>query len=139
NVLFMNVDDIAELGLEEGGTVTASTVANDGVVREVKGLVIVPYSIPRGAVGGYYPELNPLIPLWHHAKESKVPAAKSIPIRVGAEEKPSKGRSRWGRLPLRVPTLLRRCLWASLVVAVVVVANAATSPADGDWPMPGRD
>ena len=38
------------------------------------------YDIPRGCVAGYYPECNPLIPLWHHAKESKVPAAKAIPI-----------------------------------------------------------
>jgi hypothetical protein len=33
-------------------------------------------------VAGYYPECNPLIPLWHHAKDSKVPAAKSIAIRI---------------------------------------------------------
>jgi hypothetical protein len=26
------------------------------------------------------PECNPLLPLWHPAAESKVPAAKSIPI-----------------------------------------------------------
>lgn len=28
----------------------------------------------------YYPECNPLIPLWHHAKGSKVPAAKAVPV-----------------------------------------------------------
>jgi hypothetical protein len=31
---------------------------------------------------GYYPECNPLIPLYHHAKKSLVPAAKSIPVRL---------------------------------------------------------
>jgi hypothetical protein len=31
---------------------------------------------------GYYPECNPLIPLYHHAKSSLVPAAKSIPVRL---------------------------------------------------------
>jgi hypothetical protein len=35
-------------------------------------------------VGGYYPECNPLLPLWHYAKQSKVPAAKSIPVRIVA-------------------------------------------------------
>jgi hypothetical protein len=35
-------------------------------------------------VAGYLPECNPLIPLSHHAKESKVPAAKSIPVRIAA-------------------------------------------------------
>ncbi|WP_255220986.1 hypothetical protein [Herbaspirillum rubrisubalbicans] len=31
------------------------------------------------------PELNALIPLFHHARGSKVPAAKSIPIRLMAQ------------------------------------------------------
>jgi anaerobic selenocysteine-containing dehydrogenase len=84
-VLFMNAFDISRLGLEEGSVVTAQTVADDGVVREVGGLSVRKYSIPQRAVGGYYPELNPLIPLWHHAKESQVPAAKSIPIRLRLE------------------------------------------------------
>jgi hypothetical protein len=42
----------------------------------------VPYDIPEGNVAGYYPECNPLIPLWHHAEGSDTPAAKSIPVRV---------------------------------------------------------
>jgi len=46
----------------------------------VDGLAVVPYDLLQGCVAGYYPELNPLIPLWHHAKESKVPAAKSIDV-----------------------------------------------------------
>ncbi len=66
--------------------VTASTAVDDGVVREVHGLSIRAFSLPLGAVGGYYPELNPLIPLWHHAKESRVPAAKSIPVRLRMQE-----------------------------------------------------
>ena len=35
-----------------------------------------------GNIGGYYPECNALIPLWHYAEGSKTPAAKSIPVRV---------------------------------------------------------
>jgi anaerobic selenocysteine-containing dehydrogenase len=81
-VLFMHRDDIARLGLAEGGIVIARSVANDGVERSVSGLRVRAYDIPLGCAAGYYPELNPLIPLWHHAKESKVPAAKSIPIRL---------------------------------------------------------
>ena len=81
-VLFMHADDIARLGFVEGQKVTACTAVGDEPAREVRGLAIVAYSIPPGAVGGYYPELNPLIPLWHHAKESQVPAAKSVPIRL---------------------------------------------------------
>ncbi len=83
-VLLMNPNDIERLGFKAGDEVVASTVANDDVPRQVQGLRIQPYDVPAGCLVGYYPELNPLIPLWHHAKESKVPAAKSIPVRLGA-------------------------------------------------------
>ena len=80
----MNRNDIARRGLRDGETVTLSTVASDRV-RRVSGLRIVAYDIPEGCCGGYYPECNPLIPLWHHAERSKVPAAKSIPVMVERE------------------------------------------------------
>ncbi|AJK46705.1 FdhF/YdeP family oxidoreductase [Burkholderia plantarii] len=83
-VLLMHRDDIAAHGLEEGRRITLQTVAGDGVERRVAGLKLVPYDIPRGCVAGYYPECNPLLPLWHYAKGSKVPAAKSIPVRIVA-------------------------------------------------------
>ncbi|MFO1465666.1 MAG: FdhF/YdeP family oxidoreductase [Steroidobacteraceae bacterium] len=83
-VLLVNPRDIERLGFKAGDVVTASTVANDDVPRQVAGLRLEPYDIPAGCVGGYYPELNPLVPLWHHAKDSLVPAAKSVPIRLGA-------------------------------------------------------
>ena len=82
DVLLMNRNDIARLGLGAGGLATVSTAVSDGVVREASQLHIVPYDIPEGCVGGYYPELNKLIPLWHYAEGSKVPAAKSIPVRI---------------------------------------------------------
>ncbi|WP_332876646.1 FdhF/YdeP family oxidoreductase [Massilia sp. S19_KUP03_FR1] len=81
-VLFMARVDMDRLGLVEGDTVTALTPSLDGVARSVAGLRVTEYSIPAGCVAGYYPECNPLIPLWHHARESKVPAAKAIDIKV---------------------------------------------------------
>ena len=83
-VLLMNIDDIKSRGFEAGQQVTAETAVEDGVTRRVAGLSVVPYDIPRGCAAGYYPELNPLVPLWHHAKEAKVPASKSIPVRLSA-------------------------------------------------------
>ena len=80
-VLFMNAADMERLSLHADDVVVVATVANDRA-REVSGLKVRPYDIPRGCLAAYYPECNPLIPLWHHAKESKVPAAKSIPVRV---------------------------------------------------------
>ena len=81
HVLLIHPEDIARLGFTDGDLVVAATVAEDAV-REVRGLRLTSYDIPRGCVAGYYPECNPLIPLWHCAKGSQVPAAKSIPIRI---------------------------------------------------------
>jgi molybdopterin-dependent oxidoreductase alpha subunit len=82
-VVLMNKDDIAELRLREGQTVALATdFDRDTVERKVEGLTIVAYDIPRGCVAGYYPECNPLIPVWHHAQESKTPASKSVPVRI---------------------------------------------------------
>jgi anaerobic selenocysteine-containing dehydrogenase len=83
-VLFMNRNDIDRLGFLPGQKITLSTAVDDGIPRELEGLGIVEYNIPEGCVGGYYPECNVLIPLSHHADRSKVPAAKSVPVRVRA-------------------------------------------------------
>ncbi len=80
-VLLIHTRDIERLGFREGDIVTATTVADD-FTRDVHGLRLIAYDIPPGCVAGYYPECNPLVPLWHHATGSKVPATKSIPIRI---------------------------------------------------------
>jgi anaerobic selenocysteine-containing dehydrogenase len=82
SIVLMNANDVARLGLAEGGKVTIATVSDDGVDRKLGGLTVVTYNIPEGCIGTYYPEANVLIPLWHHAERSKVPAAKSVPVRV---------------------------------------------------------
>jgi len=84
-VVLMNRDDIARLGLRDGQMVKLVSDAGDGMQREVAGLRLVAFDIPHGCVGGYYPECNPLIPLSHHAMYSKTPAAKSVPVRVTPE------------------------------------------------------
>ena len=81
-VLFMNVDDMAAHGLAEGAVITLETISTDGVTRRAEGLSVVRYSLPRGAVAGYYPELNPLLPLYYFDPLSGTPAAKSIPVRI---------------------------------------------------------
>lgn len=85
-VLFMGQADMARHGLAQGDLVALRTQADDGVERRVGGLQIVPYDVPAGCIAGYYPECNPLIPLWHHAKESKVPAAKAIDVVLERDE-----------------------------------------------------
>jgi formate dehydrogenase major subunit len=81
-VLFINAEDRAARGLAEKARVALETISDDGVRRRVEGLTILDYPMPRGSVAGYYPELNPLLPLDHHDRTSGTPAAKSIPVRV---------------------------------------------------------
>jgi molybdopterin-dependent oxidoreductase alpha subunit len=81
-VLFMNENDIARLELSEGDTVSLKTAVGDDAARRVDGFTVHAYNIPEGCLGGYYPECNPLIPVWHHAKGSFVPAGKGLPVRV---------------------------------------------------------
>jgi molybdopterin-dependent oxidoreductase alpha subunit len=85
-VILMNAEDMAEVGLAEGDLVTLSTNADDGVDRKLYDLQVVPYDIPRKSLAGYYPECNGLIPLWHYAEGSKVPAAKSVPVRISPQQ-----------------------------------------------------
>lgn len=86
-VVLMNKADIAKLGLHAGDRVTLSTAVDDGVRREFGDLQVMQYDIPEKCVLGYYPECNVLIPLWHYAKESKVPAAKSVPVRISLQHR----------------------------------------------------
>ena len=84
DIVFMNPADIEQFGLTDGATIGLATEASDGVTREKHGLKVFSYNIPRGCVGAYYPECNVLVPLGHFAEESKVPAAKSVPVRLVA-------------------------------------------------------
>ncbi|MEF2073420.1 FdhF/YdeP family oxidoreductase [Consotaella aegiceratis] len=81
-VLLMNEADMASLGLEDQDLIDVESPVDDGVERRVEGLRAHRFSIPKGDVGGYYPELNKLIPLWHHEKEAHVPASKGVPVRI---------------------------------------------------------
>ena len=81
-VLFIGRADMARLRVVEGQAVALETAVDDGIARRVEGFRVTPYDIPEGCCAAYYPECNPLIPLWHHAERSKVPAAKSVPVRI---------------------------------------------------------
>jgi molybdopterin-dependent oxidoreductase alpha subunit len=84
-VIFLNSADMKRFGIVEGGNVTIETVSTDNLRRSLSGLRAVSYDIPAGCCGAYYPECNVLIPLDQHAEGSKVPAAKSVPVRIIAE------------------------------------------------------
>lgn len=81
-VVFMNVADMTRLGLKADAFVTLECAITDGVQRRVAGLRVVPYGIPEGVVGAYFPEANPLVPLGHHDRFAQTPAYKAVPVRV---------------------------------------------------------
>ena len=82
DVLLINPDEMQRANLHEGQVVSLVSDAEDGVEREVFGLKVVPFSLPDGCIGAYYPEMNSLMPLSHHDGPSKTPAAKSVPVRI---------------------------------------------------------
>ena len=82
DVLLINPADMKRADLHEGQIVSLVSDAEDGVDREVFGLKVTPFSLPDGCLGAYYPEMNPLIPPWHHDEQSKTPSAKSVAVRI---------------------------------------------------------
>ena len=82
DVLLVNPQDMMRNGLVEGQIVGLVSDAQDGHQREVGGLKVLPFDLPDGCLGGYYPELNALVPLSHHDVQSKTPASKAVPVRI---------------------------------------------------------
>ncbi|MDR6586476.1 hypothetical protein HBH1_00585 [Herbaspirillum sp. BH-1] len=79
-VVFINPADLQMLGLKDGEWVDITSVWDDGVERRADGFLLVGYDIPRGCIGSYYPETNPLVPLESFADQARTPTSKSIPV-----------------------------------------------------------
>ena len=95
-VVFMNADDAARRQLKDGMTVDLATASSDDIDRSVRGFRVVIYDIPRGCIGAYFPEANPLVPLYHHDRKATTPAYKAVPVRVTPAAPPSGPRSPTG-------------------------------------------
>jgi anaerobic selenocysteine-containing dehydrogenase len=80
----INPEDMERAGLREGQMVSLVSDAEDDVHREVGPLKVTPFKLPDGCIAGYYPEMNPLIPLSHHDQQSKTPASKAVAVRIKA-------------------------------------------------------
>ncbi len=80
-VVLMNSEDMKALNLQPMSVV--DLVSNyDGVERRAEQFRVVPYEIPRGNLGAYFPETNMLVPIDHFAAGSHTPISKSIRVRV---------------------------------------------------------
>lgn len=77
-VVFVNPDDLAEIGVESGDRVDIIGRHDDGIARLADGFRVVPYDLPRGSVAGYYPELNVLVPYSTAGEHSDTPTSKSV-------------------------------------------------------------
>ena len=84
-ILFMNPKDMADRGLKPLHEIDIVGSAGGGA-RVVRGFLAIPYEIPRRAVSGYFPELNPLVPIDEVAEISNTPCSKSIAVTVVPRE-----------------------------------------------------
>jgi anaerobic selenocysteine-containing dehydrogenase len=78
----MNIDDLKARGLEEGEKVDIYALTTTGDTRSIKGYTAIAYNIPKGSVGGYYPEMNAVVTIDHYDKRSGTPAYKGIPVKI---------------------------------------------------------
>ena len=81
-VVFVNPEDIAELGLHDGQIVDIHGDYQDGTDRVLRGLRVVSYPTSRGCAAAYYPEANVLVPLNHVADGSNTPISKAVIVRL---------------------------------------------------------
>jgi anaerobic selenocysteine-containing dehydrogenase len=80
-VVFVNPDDLSELGLADGDTVDVIS-DYDGHERRAKAFRAVSYPTTKGCVAAYFPEANVLVPLDSVAEVSNTPASKSVVVRL---------------------------------------------------------
>jgi anaerobic selenocysteine-containing dehydrogenase len=81
NVVFVNVDDLAEQSLADGDVVDLVSVWH-GEERYLRGVRCVAYPTPRGCAATYFPEANVLVPLDSTAVQSNTPTSKSLVVRL---------------------------------------------------------
>jgi molybdopterin-dependent oxidoreductase alpha subunit len=86
-VIFLNLDDVAERGLQDGQLVDLTSRFGEQR-RTAKQFRIVGYDIPRGCAATYYPETNALVPLESAADISGTPTSKSVIIRLEPSARP---------------------------------------------------
>ena len=76
-VIFLNAQDISELGFKAGDWVNITSHFGDER-RTAQKFMIVQYDIPRKCAASYFPETNVLVPINSFAGRSNTPTYKSI-------------------------------------------------------------
>ena len=76
----MNANELKKRGLEVEERVDIHTLSSDGIERAIRGFKVVSYGMPDGCCVAYYPEANPLVPLYARDEISGTPSSKAIPV-----------------------------------------------------------
>ena len=82
DIVFLNQVEMDRRELKDGDRVDLVTASVDGIERRVRNFRVVGYSFPNGCCAAYYPETNPLVPLYAHDPLSFTPSSKGIPVRL---------------------------------------------------------
>ena len=79
DILFVSAKDLQARGFVDGDRVDITSHFR-GVERTVSSFSVVAFDLPAGCVAGYFPELNPLVPLESRARESHTPTSKAVVV-----------------------------------------------------------
>lgn len=82
DVVFVNPDDLAELGLADGGRVDVVSEWPGEPDRVLANQRIVAYPTARGCAAAYFPEANVLVSLSSTAIGSNTPVSKAVIVRL---------------------------------------------------------
>jgi molybdopterin-dependent oxidoreductase alpha subunit len=81
-VVFVNPDDLTELGFADGDVVDLHSEWTDGLDRVAEHFRVVSFPSARGCAAAYFPEANSLVPLDSQADRSGTPTSKAIVLRL---------------------------------------------------------
>ncbi|XUW92360.1 FdhF/YdeP family oxidoreductase [Burkholderia sp. M6-3] len=82
DVVFMNPRELHKRNLHPGERIDVWALSTDGIERVIRSFKVVEYSLPDGCCGAYYPEANPLVPLYAFDPQSRTPSYKSVPVKI---------------------------------------------------------
>ncbi|MBE1524923.1 formate dehydrogenase major subunit [Nesterenkonia lutea] len=82
HVVFVNPEDLAQLGFSDGDLLDVHGEYEDGKDRVLRSFRAVSYPTARGCAAVYYPEGNVLVPLDDTVQGSNTPVSKGVIIRL---------------------------------------------------------
>lgn len=86
NIIMMNPKDIEKEGWKPLDYIDVHSLFK-GEKRSVYQFKIIPYDIPQNCLMGYFPELNPLVPIDQISPEAHTPASKSLVVTLEKSER----------------------------------------------------